>query len=74
MIMLLWPIQDKSHQRRRRRRLALARICLPIKSVEMEDAEYWTIALPPISPFEVVYCSLNFDAVLRSVVWGLLVV
>ncbi|XP_050950190.1 unconventional myosin-IXb isoform X4 [Labeo rohita] len=37
---------------RRRPRLALARICLPIKSVEMEDAEYWTHPLPPMSPFE----------------------
>ncbi|XP_067271466.1 si:zfos-588f8.1 isoform X4 [Pseudorasbora parva] len=43
--------QDKA-RRRRRPRLALARICLPIKSVEMEDAEYWTFPLPPMSPFE----------------------
>ncbi|XP_039538277.1 unconventional myosin-IXb isoform X3 [Pimephales promelas] len=40
---------------RRRPRLALARICLPIKSVEMEDAEYWTYPLPPMSPFETQY-------------------
>uniref|UniRef100_A0A672MCX0 Myosin IXB n=1 Tax=Sinocyclocheilus grahami TaxID=75366 RepID=A0A672MCX0_SINGR len=51
VIMLLWLIQGKPRQRRRPR-LALARICLPIKSVEMEDAEYWTFPLPPMSPFE----------------------
>uniref|UniRef100_A0A671Q1Y7 Unconventional myosin-IXb-like n=1 Tax=Sinocyclocheilus anshuiensis TaxID=1608454 RepID=A0A671Q1Y7_9TELE len=67
VIMLLWLIQGKPRQRRRPR-LALARICLPIKSVEMEDAEYWTFPLPPMSPFEVVYCSLKLDAVLGSVV------
>uniref|UniRef100_A0A8C1TJH7 Myosin IXB n=1 Tax=Cyprinus carpio TaxID=7962 RepID=A0A8C1TJH7_CYPCA len=44
--------QGKTRQRRRPR-LALARICLPIKSVEMEDAEYWTFPLPPMSPFEI---------------------
>ncbi|XP_056095323.1 unconventional myosin-IXb isoform X3 [Rhinichthys klamathensis goyatoka] len=37
---------------RRRPRLALARICMPIKSVEIEDAEYWAVPLPPMSPFE----------------------
>uniref|UniRef100_A0A8C2IXS6 Myosin IXB n=1 Tax=Cyprinus carpio TaxID=7962 RepID=A0A8C2IXS6_CYPCA len=51
MIMVLWLIQGKARQRRRPR-LALARICLPIKSVEMEDAEYWTYPLPPMSPLE----------------------
>lgn len=70
--MLLCLIQGKTRLRRRPR-LALARICLPIKSVEMEDAEYWTHPLPPMSPFEVVYCSLKFDGVLGFVVWGLLV-
>ncbi len=72
MIMLLWLIQGKNRPRRWPR-LALAHICLPIKSVEMEDAEYWTFPLSPMSPLEVVYCSLKFDAVLGSVVWGLLV-
>uniref|UniRef100_A0A671SGJ1 Unconventional myosin-IXb-like n=1 Tax=Sinocyclocheilus anshuiensis TaxID=1608454 RepID=A0A671SGJ1_9TELE len=67
MIMVLWLIQGKARQRRRPR-LALARICLPIKSVEMEDAEYWTYPLPTTSPLEVVYYSLKLDAVLGSVV------
>ncbi|XP_043078461.1 unconventional myosin-IXb isoform X4 [Puntigrus tetrazona] len=43
--------QGKTHQRRRPW-LALSRICLPIKSVEMEDAEYWTFPFPPMSPFK----------------------
>lgn len=70
--MLLWLIQGKT-RRRRRPRLALARICLPIKSVEMEDAEYLDIPLPPMSQFEVLYCSLILDAVQGAVVCGLLV-
>nr|XP_055072708.1 unconventional myosin-IXb isoform X4 [Misgurnus anguillicaudatus] len=37
------PSQDKSRPRRKKR-YALARICLPIKSVEMEDADLWTLS------------------------------
>lgn len=72
MIMLLWLIQGNARPRRKPR-LALARICLPIKSVEMEDAEYWTFPLPPMSPFEVLYYSLILDAVRGAMVCGLLV-
>ncbi|XP_051978155.1 unconventional myosin-IXb isoform X3 [Xyrauchen texanus] len=43
--------QGKAHQRRRLR-IALKR-CRLIKSVEMEDADYWTYPLHPMSPQQV---------------------
>ncbi|XP_076134845.1 unconventional myosin-IXb isoform X3 [Alosa pseudoharengus] len=36
----------------RKRRLGFARSCLPVKSAEMEDVEYWTFPLPPVSPVQ----------------------
>lgn len=61
--MLLWLIQGKVRQRRKPQH-ALARICVPIISLEMEDAEYFPLV--PLKPLEVLYCSLILDAVLGS--------
>ncbi|XP_062413104.1 si:zfos-588f8.1 isoform X3 [Sardina pilchardus] len=40
------------HRKRRKRRLGFARSCLPVKSAEMEDVEYWSFPLPPVSPVQ----------------------